>query len=159
MRPCRSHLPRYCHDIVCGCPEYQLLLCSLLLPGPILSTTTTTTSTHPGVQFDWQYMMRGLTIDKARGNVIKVDRHKYVKLAFHGLTRMTKEDRQQAYLAGTQRYSFDTDDYTTIDTLFSLAEAYLFMQIVDLKDAGSSAMLTQKPYKVCRTRITKQRSV
>lgn len=26
--------------------------------------------------FDWQYMMRGLTIDKKRGNVIKVDRHK-----------------------------------------------------------------------------------
>lgn len=93
-------------------------------------------------------MMRGLTIDKARGNVIKVDRHKYVKLAFHGLSRMSKEDRQQAYLAGTQRYSFDTDDYTTIDTLFSLAEAYLFMQIVDLKDSGSSAMLAQKPYKV-----------
>lgn len=99
------------------------------------------------MQFDWQYMMRGLTIDKARGNVIKVDRHKYVKLAFHGLTRMTKEERQAAYLAGMQRQSFDTDDYTTIDTLFSLAEAYLFMQIVDLKDSGTSATLSQKPYK------------
>lgn len=94
-------------------------------------------------------MMRGLTIDKARGNIIKVDRHKYVKLAFHGLTRMSKEERQKAYLSGTSRNSFDTDDYTTIDTLFSLAEAYLFMQIVDLKDTGSSGMLTQKPYKVC----------
>lgn len=31
-------------------------------------------------KFDWQYMMRGLTIDKRRGNVIKVDRHKYVRL-------------------------------------------------------------------------------
>lgn len=100
-------------------------------------------------EFDWQYMMRGLTIDKVRGNVIKVDRHKYVKLAFHGLTRMSKEQRQKSYLSGTQRHSFDTDDYTTIDTLFSLAEAYLFMQIVDLKDSGSSEMLTQKPYKVC----------
>lgn len=79
--------------------------------------------------FDWQYMMRGLTIDKQRGNVIKVDRHKYVKIAYHGLVQMDKAARQAAYASGTSRQSFDSDDYTTIDTLFSLAEAYLFMQV------------------------------
>jgi hypothetical protein len=92
-------------------------------------------------------MMRGLTIDKARGNVIKVDRHKYVKIAYHGLTQLTKDERQAAYSLGTSRQRFDTDDYTTIDTLFSLAEAYLFMQIVDFKDLGTSDMLNGKPYK------------
>jgi hypothetical protein len=29
-------------------------------------------------------MTRGLVVDKVRGNVIKVDRHKYVKVAYHG---------------------------------------------------------------------------
>lgn len=32
------------------------------------------------LQFDWRYMMRGLTIDKHRGNIVKLDRHKYVKV-------------------------------------------------------------------------------
>jgi 5'-nucleotidase len=74
-------------------------------------------------------MMRGLTIDKARGNVLKVDRHKYVKLAYHGFRQMTTCEKQAMYAQGTQRHSFDTDDFSTIDTLFSLAEAYLFMQV------------------------------
>ena len=26
--------------------------------------------------FDWRYMTRGLVIDKRRGNMLKVDRHK-----------------------------------------------------------------------------------
>jgi 5' nucleotidase family len=78
-------------------------------------------------------MMRGLTIDKARGNVLKVDRHKYVKIAFHGFRQMTKGEKQAMYAQGTQRHSFDTDDFTTIDTLFSLAEAYLFMQVPSIQ--------------------------
>ena len=41
---------------------------------------------------------------------------------------MTKGEKQAMYAQGTERHSFDTDDFTTIDTLFSLAEAYLFMQ-------------------------------
>ena len=35
-------------------------------------------------------MMRGLTIDKKRGNILKIDRHKYVKLAYHGLSATVK---------------------------------------------------------------------
>jgi hypothetical protein len=61
--------------------------------------------------------------------LISMCRHKYVKLAFHGFRKMTKDEKQAMYAQGTQRYSFDTDDFTTIDTLFSLAEAYLFMQV------------------------------
>ena len=32
------------------------------------------------------------------------------------------------------RFSFDEPDFAMIDTLFSLAEAHLFMQLVELKD-------------------------
>ena len=60
--------------------------------------------------------------------MIKVDRHKYAKIAYHGLSRLSKADRQRTYASGTSRQSFDSDAFTTIDTLFSLAEAYLFMQ-------------------------------
>ena len=47
--------------------------------------------------FDWQFMVRGLIIDKKRGNMLKVDRHKYVKLAFHGFTPLTREQRLATY--------------------------------------------------------------
>lgn len=53
------------------------------------------------LDFDWRYMMRGLTIDKKRGNVLKVDRHKYVKIAYHGLSALSKADRQATYSGGT----------------------------------------------------------
>ena len=37
---------------------------------------------------------RGLVIDKRRGNLIKLDRHKYVKVAFHGLTKLESAERK-----------------------------------------------------------------
>lgn len=39
------------------------------------------------LSFDPTLMVRGLVIDKEHGNVLKVDRHKYVKLAYHEIGR------------------------------------------------------------------------
>ncbi|KAF9620362.1 hypothetical protein IFM89_011097 [Coptis chinensis] len=94
--------------------------------------------------FDWKYMVRGLVVDKKRGNILKrinwcllvvqMDRHKYVKVAYHGFSEMSKEDKMATYGNSFIRESFDEPDYALIDTLFSLAEAYLFAQLVDFKD-------------------------
>ncbi|GLU04437.1 hypothetical protein SLE2022_215850 [Rubroshorea leprosula] len=84
--------------------------------------------------FDWKYMVRGLVLDKKRGNILKMDRHKYVKVAYHGFREMSKEDKVGTYGSTLVRDAFDEPDYALIDTLFSLAEAYLFAQLVDFKD-------------------------
>ncbi|KAF5175991.1 Purine 5'-nucleotidase [Thalictrum thalictroides] len=84
--------------------------------------------------FDWKYMVRGLVLDKKRGNILKMDRHKYVKVAYHGFTEISKEEKMATYGNTLLRDSFDEPDYALIDTLFSLAEAYLFAQLVDFKD-------------------------
>ncbi|XP_008444714.1 uncharacterized protein LOC103487969 isoform X1 [Cucumis melo] len=84
--------------------------------------------------FDWKYMVRGLVLDKKRGNILKMDRHKYVKVAYHGFKEMSKDDKVETYGNTLVRDSFDEPDYALIDTLFSLAEAYLFAQLVDFKD-------------------------
>ncbi|KAF8024326.1 hypothetical protein BT93_F1496 [Corymbia citriodora subsp. variegata] len=84
--------------------------------------------------FDWKYMVRGLVLDKKRGNILKMDRHKYVKVAYHGFRELTKEEKVSTYGNTLIRDSFDEPDYALIDTLFSLAEAYLFAQLVDFKD-------------------------
>jgi len=85
-------------------------------------------------KFDWKYMVRGLVLDKKRGSILKMDRHKYVKVAFHGFQKLTREERQATYGSTLSRESYDEPDYALIDTLFSLAEAYLFMQLVDFRD-------------------------
>ncbi|XP_071723965.1 uncharacterized protein [Rutidosis leptorrhynchoides] len=84
--------------------------------------------------FDWKYMVRGLVLDKKRGNILKMDRHKYVKVAYHGFREMSKEEKVGTYGNTLIRDSFDEPDYALIDTLFSLAEAYLFSQLVDFID-------------------------
>ncbi|KAH9692973.1 cytosolic IMP-GMP specific 5-nucleotidase [Citrus sinensis] len=84
--------------------------------------------------FDWKYMVRGLVLDKKRGNILKMDRHKYVKVAYHGFREMSKEEKVEAYGNTLIRDAFDEPDYALIDTLFSLAEAYLFAQLVDFMD-------------------------
>lgn len=63
-----------------------------------------------------------------------MDRHKYVKVAYHGFSELSKELKVGTYGNTLIRDSFDEPDYALIDTLFSLAEAYLFAQLVDLWD-------------------------
>ena len=88
-------------------------------------------------RFDFRYMQKGLTIDKARGNVLKRDRHHYVKVAYHGFQMLPKATRKGLYTQEL-RDSFSggssSSGYTLIDTLFALAEAHLFMQLVELRD-------------------------
>ena len=64
--------------------------------------------------------------------MIKVDRHKYVKVAYHGFRQLSRDERNQYYNLGAVRDDFEEPNYGMIDTLFSLAEAYLFMQLVEL---------------------------
>jgi HAD superfamily 5'-nucleotidase-like hydrolase len=85
-------------------------------------------------QFDWNWMVRGLAIDKARGNVIKLDRHHYVKVAYHGFRELSREERRALYDASKVQ-AYEEPNFALIDTLFALAESYLFCQLVDLKDS------------------------
>lgn len=96
--------------------------------------------------FDWRYMTRGLVIDKERGNVLKVDRHKYVKLAYHGFKELTREERMSQYNNSGKQFDFDEPNFALIDTLFSLAEAHLFMQLVEMKDNEVDGFPQQKSY-------------
>ncbi|KAG8632470.1 hypothetical protein MANES_18G026700v8 [Manihot esculenta] len=99
-----------------------------------------------GWSFDWKYMVRGLVLDKKRGNILKMDRHKYVKVAYHGFQEMSKEEKVGTYGNTLIRDSFDEPDYALIDTLFSLAEAYLFAQLVDFKDSNPGKIPERADY-------------
>jgi hypothetical protein len=68
--------------------------------------------------------------------IIQMDRHKYVKVAYHGFKELSKEEKLATYGNTLVRDAFDEPDYALIDTLFSLAEAYLFAQLVDFHDSN-----------------------
>ena len=44
------------------------------------------------------------------------------------------------------RHDYDEPDFATIDTLFSLAEAHLFMQLVEMHDSQPGILPASKTY-------------
>ena len=86
------------------------------------------------LHFDDGLVIRGLIIDIQFGNVVKADRFGYVKRAFHGTTPLSFEDQREAY----QRTLIDLNEprWFFLNTLFSVSEACMFMQLVDLLDAN-----------------------
>ena len=65
-----------------------------------------------------------------RGNLLKVDGHKYVKIAFHGKKRLPKDLRHKLY----NSESFKAAHLLSVDTFFALSEVQLFTEIVDYMD-------------------------
>ena len=79
---------------------------------------------------DWNSMIRGLAMDTLKGNIIKMDRHRYVKMAFHGFTQYTKEQRKTEYNTYPV-LGYNDNDLVFMDTAFTLTEAYLYTQLVE----------------------------
>jgi HAD superfamily 5'-nucleotidase-like hydrolase len=87
-----------------------------------------------GLIFDPTSVIQGLAFDQELGNLVKATRFGYVIRAHHG-TRPLSFDEQRAAYSST---FVDLSDprWQFMNTLFSLSEANLFAQLVDLLDAG-----------------------
>jgi len=84
--------------------------------------------------FDPDQVIQGLTIDLELGNLLKVTRFGYVIRAAHG-TRLFEFNELRRTYAGTV-VDLAEERFMFINTLFSLSEATLFAQLVDLADEG-----------------------
>lgn len=89
------------------------------------------------LQFDQTFVIRGLILDLELGNVVKANRFGYVKRAFHGMRPLEYDAQRRAY----SRTIVDLSDprYVFLNTLFSLSEACMYCQLVDLLDEGKIA--------------------
>lgn len=86
-------------------------------------------------RYDHSYFIRGLVVDKTRGNILKLDRHKYVKRALHGFKPLSKQERSVIYDQMTvSGGGFLEPHYALLDTIFSVPDAFLFSTIVEHKD-------------------------
>ncbi len=84
--------------------------------------------------FDPTQVIRGLALDLQEGNLLKATRFGYVIRAAHG-TRMLGYEQLRDDYADTF-VDLAEPRFVFLNTLFSLSEAALFGQLVDLLDAG-----------------------
>ncbi len=85
--------------------------------------------------FDASKVIRGLAIDLQEGNLVKATRFGYVIRAAHG-TRFLDYDELRTTYQGTL-VDLGEDRFVFINVLFSLSEASLYSQLVDLLDRGA----------------------
>ncbi|HEY2924710.1 MAG TPA: HAD-IG family 5'-nucleotidase [Candidatus Eisenbacteria bacterium] len=82
------------------------------------------------LKYDPTFVIRGLVVDKKRGNLLKMDYFNFVSRGHHGLRELRAEERERAYRSSRIRLSHE--NYSSVDTLFHLPEVYLFLCVVDL---------------------------
>jgi HAD superfamily 5'-nucleotidase-like hydrolase len=76
------------------------------------------------------FPVRGLLIDRKLGNVLKMDRYKYVKKAYHGMRELTRDERRQHY--HTRRVRPGTKRYHWVDTLYALSEVAVYCAAIEV---------------------------
>lgn len=90
---------------------------------------------YPEVILDLPYaddhVIRGLLIDSQKGNLLKINRFKQVTRVRHGSQILPKSVYQNERINQS-----DMQRFASVDTLFSLPEAYLYTLLVDLKEQG-----------------------
>lgn len=85
------------------------------------------------LQFDEQLAIRGLVIDRDKGNLLKLNRYTAIRTSFHGLKPLDFKMHQKIYRS--TYIDLSTGNYMTVDTFFSYSLAVLYTQLVELKDA------------------------
>jgi HAD superfamily 5'-nucleotidase-like hydrolase len=86
------------------------------------------------LHFDPELVSLGLVIDVERGNLAKANRFGHVRNASHGTAMLGFEGWREEY--GTAPVDLAESRWQFMNTLFSLSEACLYMQLVDLLDQG-----------------------
>lgn len=86
------------------------------------------------VRYDPEFGIRGLVVDKAKGNILKMDKFQYVADALHGRRRLDKETRKALYTSAGLRMS--DERFWSNDTLFGLPEISLYAGVVEAMEAA-----------------------
>jgi len=89
--------------------------------------------------FDYDLAIRGLVIDKLKGNLLKISRHGGIRAAFHGVKPLEFSLQRKTY--SSTYIDLRDQRYSSIDTAFSISLANLFMQLVHFKDSSSQLVL------------------
>lgn len=89
------------------------------------------------LQFDYNLAIRGLVVDRKKGNLLKLNRHSAIRASHHGLSPLDFKTQQKTYKS--TYIDLGDSDYMAVDTSFSISLATLFAQIVELKKLDPGA--------------------
>ncbi|GAB4141309.1 MAG: HAD-IG family 5'-nucleotidase [Planctomycetota bacterium] len=92
---------------------------------------------HPvfGIRFCASWFARGLILDLELGNIVKANRFGRVHRASHGVELLPHEQMRRVY--GQVWIDLADERWVFLNTLFSLSEACVYAQMVDLLDRGA----------------------
>lgn len=85
------------------------------------------------LQFDFDFALRGLVVDRQKGNLLKLNRYTAIRNSFHGLKPLDFKIHQKMYKS--TYIDLSKSDYLAVDTSFSYSLAHAYSQLVDLKDS------------------------
>ncbi len=91
------------------------------------------------LKFTFSNAIRGLVIDKQRGNILKISNYGIIKSGAHGTTKLDYHILQETYRG--QIADLNDDNFRCVDTAFSIAHAVIYALLVDLKDGKLSKLL------------------
>lgn len=90
-----------------------------------------------GLNFDYNLAIRGLVVDRKKGNLLKLNRHSAIRASYHGLSPVDFKTQQKMYKS--TYIDLSDSSYMAVDTAFSISLATLISQIVELKKADAAA--------------------
>ena len=83
--------------------------------------------------FDFHFALRGLVVDRQKGNLLKLNRYTAIRNSFHGLKPLDFKVHQKVYKS--TYIDLSKSDYLAVDTSFSYSLADAYSQLVDMKDS------------------------
>ncbi|HBQ14520.1 MAG: HAD-IG family 5'-nucleotidase [Sandaracinaceae bacterium] len=88
--------------------------------------------------FRTDFAIRGLLIDRELGNILKMDRYRYVKKAYHGMRELSREERHRHYHSRPIRVG--AGRYHWVDTLYGLSEVSVFAGAIEALDGAGEVV-------------------
>jgi HAD superfamily 5'-nucleotidase-like hydrolase len=82
--------------------------------------------------FHYDLAVRGLVIDRQKGNALKLNRHSAIRSSYHGLKPIDFKTQQKLYKS--TYIDLSDSNYMAVDTAFSLSLASMVSQIIQLKE-------------------------
>src|SRR5438552_5860608 len=104
------------------------------------------------LNYDHEFVIRGLVVDKDYGNIFKMDRHNHVGRCYHGRRQLSLDERRALYQTN-EKIRLSLPRFAWIDTLFSLPEACLYAEIIEALEARKEPVDYHKLYDDTRESI------
>ena len=94
------------------------------------------------------FPVRGLLVDKKLGNVVKMDRHHYVRRAYHGFRPLDRDERRRLYRSGRIRPHMKR--YHWVDTLYGLSEVAVYAAVIHELERNSTRLDYEELFQAVR---------